>query len=419
MLVVQLSPSWVVLVSRQASTTLDLRRLLLPARLRQPSLVARHLPNLQLIIPFGIIQYETQAPSQEGAFLFSLYGMFDMAAFQTPAQPTLLPAWEQLYYDGDRLRAEVSLLGAAVAGHLQPMSWCRLCPDSSQPWCCHCTRDIECLCCLSTVLNLKPSSPEEAWKQLLPVADLPDALLFWAFIDACQPLLMQSQFSGFCLLQRLAMLLYQQRPGRPDLPYQVLMREATGSLLKTAPKQWLKPGHWYSRPEAYLPQLQVAWVQGRYEAMWLGCLRGQLDGRYFPLSDHHIRGLSVIGEAERCLQLFQQLYNCNPAEFQLGSVSNMLFMALGSEQLPQTFITTLASHFHQLSSQAFSSLSLPAVASCSKTFSVQEKPCLVVVSSDLRQHPVGRFWLPIARHLRPQFRCNQCGWSPPRPGSDP
>ena len=40
MLVVQLSPSWVVRVSRQASITLDLRRLLLPLLLlRQPSLV--------------------------------------------------------------------------------------------------------------------------------------------------------------------------------------------------------------------------------------------------------------------------------------------------------------------------------------------------------------------------------------------
>ena len=45
--------------------------------------------------------------------------------------------------------------------------------------------------------------------------------------------------------------------------------------------------------------------------MWLGFLRGQLDGRYFT-GDHHIRGLSVIGEAELCLQLFQQLYNSNP-----------------------------------------------------------------------------------------------------------
>ena len=29
---------------------------------------------------------------------------------------------------------------------------------------------------------------------------------------------------------------------------------------------------------------------------------------------------------------------------------------------------------------------------------------MVVTSSDLRQHPVGRFWLPIARQLRSRFR---------------
>ena len=32
--------------------------------------------------------------------------------------------------------------------------------------------------------------------------------------------------------------------------------------------------------------------QGRYQDMWLYCLRGQLDGRYLPLSDHHVRGFS-------------------------------------------------------------------------------------------------------------------------------
>ena len=184
------------------------------------------------------------------------------------------------------------------------------------------------------------SSPE-------PLLYGPLILLFWAIYRRLPALADAEPVQRICLLQRLAMLLHLQRPGRPDLPYQVLMREATGSLLKTSPKQWLKPGHWYSRPEAYLPQLQVAWVQGRYEAMWLGCLRGQLDGRYFPLSDHHIRGLSVIGEAERCLQLFSSSHPLSPA----GQRQQYAFMALGSEQLPQAFIT-LAS-FHELSSQAF------------------------------------------------------------------
>ena len=116
----------------------------------------------------------------------------------------------------------------------------------------------------------------------------------------------------------------------------------------------------------------------------------------FPLSDHHIRGLSIIGEAERCLQLFQQLYDSNPAEFQLGSVSNMLFMALGAEQLAQTLITTLTTHFQQLSAQAFHLFRKATVA----PKPLRHETPLVVVSSDLRQHPVGRFWPPIARHLR-------------------
>ena len=63
--------------------------------------------------------------------------------------------------------------------------------------------------------------------------------------------------------------------------------------------------------------------------MWLGCLRSQLDGRYFPISDHHIRGLSIIGEAERCISLFRQLYEITPGDFQLGSIGNLIFMALG------------------------------------------------------------------------------------------
>ena len=187
-------------------------------------------------------------------------------------------------------------------------------------------------------------------------------------------------------------------------PYQAFMREHTGALLKFAPKKLFQPGQCYSQPEPYLTQLQAAWVNGRYEAMWLGLLRGQIDGRFFPLTDHHIRGLSILGEAERCLKLFQQLYNHNPAQFPLGSVSNMLFMALGSEQLPHAFVSTLASHFQELSVEAFVSLPSPLVPPVKKTLRVDEKPLLVVVSSDLRQHPVGRFWLPIARQLRSHFR---------------
>ena len=106
-----------------------------------------------------------------------------MGAFQTPAQPTALPAWEQLYYDGDRLRAEVSLLAAAVAGHVQPNELVAGCAQI------HRSHGVatahEPLSAFTAYQQCQPEplTPEEAWKQLLPVADLPDALLFWAFFS--------------------------------------------------------------------------------------------------------------------------------------------------------------------------------------------------------------------------------------------
>ena len=53
----------------------------------------------------------------------------------------------------------------------------------------------------------------------------------------------------------------------------------------------------------------------------------QIDGRYFPLSDHHIRGYSIIGEAERCIGLFQQLYDIILQNFRLA-VSAICFLWL-------------------------------------------------------------------------------------------
>ena len=327
-----------------------------------------------------------------------------MTAFQTSAQQMVVSAWEQFFYDGDRLRSEVSLFGDALAGHIQPSELSAACIQIHRSHGVNTAHAHLGAFAAYQAHQPEPASHQEAWKQLLPVADLPDSLLFWVLYRRLPELAEADSIQRIRLLQRLAMLLYQHRPSRPDLLYQVLMRDPTGSLLKSAPKQSLQPGQWYSMPEAFLLQLQVAWVQGRYEDMWLGCLKYQLDGRYFPLSDHHIRGLSIIGEAERCLQLFQQLYKRNPAEFQLGSISNMFFMAMGSEQVPHDLVSTLATHFQKLSDTACASINLSVAPTAPKRLSVQEKPLLVVVSSDLRQHPVGRFWLPIARQLRSHFR---------------
>ena len=70
--------------------------------------------------------------------------------------------------------------------------------------------------------------------------------------------------------------------------------------------------------------------------------------------------------------------------------------------MPQKFISTLVSHFNSLAQKSICSDPLPP--SSPKRLEVNERPLMVVVSADLRNHPVGRFWLPIARQVRSQFR---------------
>lgn len=246
------------------------------------------------------------------------------------------------------------------------------------------------------------NNSREYRSQYLLAADCPDALLYWALIRHLPSTGEIGSSQRLNVLRRTAHLLMQRFPNRPDLPYQLLMLEPTGWLLKMAPKVLLSPCAWYSRPESCLPQLQVAWIQGRYQDMWIGTLRGQIDGRYLPLSDHHIRGFSIVGEDERCLKLFQQLYHQNPSEFAIGSISNMLFMALGCEKLQQSFVMALVGHFERLAKSVI--VNLPSSPPLPHRLEVNERPLIVVVSSDLRNHPVGRFWLPIARHLVSKFR---------------
>ena len=77
-------------------------------------------------------------------------------------------------------------------------------------------------------------------------------------------------------------------------------------------------------------------------------------------------------------------------------------MALGCDQLPQRFLNSLVVHFERLAQEAVPEL--PAHPPLPQRLEVNERPLMVVVSSDLRNHPVGRFWLPMVRQLRSHFR---------------
>ena len=156
-----------------------------------------------------------------------------------------------------------------------------MCPDSAQSWCCHIRAADKFLCCFQS-LQPEPESPREAWQQLLPVADLPDALLFWALYRRLPELAEAEPAQRIRFFSGLPCFFISKFAWSPRSSLSGVDARRYWVHAQTAPKQWVKPGHWYSRPEAYLPQLQVAWVQGRYQDMWLGCLRAQLDGRFSP-----------------------------------------------------------------------------------------------------------------------------------------
>jgi hypothetical protein len=317
-------------------------------------------------------------------------------------QPFELQPWQQSFYSGDRLRAEIQLLSSSFLGQANSQDLaigCQLLKAS------HGHTKIDSLTSPFQVFQAalpESKQPLESRKQYLAAADCPDALMLWALIRHSSAMGEVGSSRRLHILSRAAQLLMQRFPRRPDLPYQVLMFEPTGSLLKLAPRALLQPPKLYSKHQCYLQHLQVAWVQGRYEAMWLESLRAQVDGRFFHLSDHHIRGFSIIGEDKRCFDIFKQLYDRNPAEFQAGSISNLFFCALGCEKLSLDFVASLAALYEKLARSSISDL--PSIPSLPMRLEVYERPLIVVVSSDLRNHPVGRFWLPIARQLRSRFR---------------
>ena len=95
----------------------------------------------------------------------------------------------------------------------------------------------------------------------------------------------------------------------------------------------------------------------------------------------------------------------NPSEFQLAVLVICFLWLWAAKVLIKTFVQSLGGHFNELACQ-YSPSALPSLVDNVplSPYQVNERPLLVVVSSDLRSHPVGRFWLPIARQLRTKFQ---------------
>ena len=120
---------------------------------------------------------ENESPLIEGAFCSCNFKIRMAASHQTSPQPTALPAWEKTFYEGDRLSAEVRLFGSAMAGHLHFNELVAGCAQIHRSHGVATEQQPISAFAAFQVCQPEPSSPQEAWQQLLPVADLPDASL--------------------------------------------------------------------------------------------------------------------------------------------------------------------------------------------------------------------------------------------------
>ena len=179
-----------------------------------------------------------------------------MATFQAPSASTPLSDWEKLFYDGYRMRAEVLLFGTAFAGNLQPFELVAGCAQIMRS---HGVTTVEEP--LSNFVAFQARQPEPQLVQrhgsrCCPLLICPIPCCFGSSIDVCRPLLLRNLLRAFACCNDLQCSSTKVGLAAQTFPAGVDSR-GYRQLFQSAPNQLLRPGQVYSRPEAYLPQLQV------------------------------------------------------------------------------------------------------------------------------------------------------------------
>ena len=210
------------------------------------------------------------------------------------------------------------------------------------------------------------------------------------------------------IFRRLLSVLRMCFPRRPDLGLSVVQAYGSAALMQGFFPAYMPASDFYTNHLVCSVYLQALWGKGLYERMYLAYVNYQLHGRPLPVSDYVLRASSVIGLHERVDGLFRAVLQRYVGELQPVSLSNMLFTALGQEHLDKDYVGKLVDHWRLSSgSPGLARSSAPA-----HPFRVSERPTLVVTSADLRMHPVGRFWLPIAKAVRSSFRLIHIAFNP-------
>ena len=318
--------------------------------------------------------------------------------------------WVELFLTGERLRSEVSLHAGRLCGVSSPQveADLRLLHRAAGfPVAASINSDSAAGACaglqtLESAYHAAGSIPRALTALVRSAPLYPDPLLLWAishvFPTASNPAELRLRF------QRVGLLLIRQFPQRFDLLLSLVAAQGAVEVLKSLPNQSAPASLFYTSTQPSLFQLQSLWAKGHYEKLLLTYAHYQLQRRSFPASDYLLRSYSMIGAIDRVDRLFRAIYQRHTAQLVPATLSNMLFTALGLEQLDHAYVQQLVQHWR--------SLTRPAEVYKSCRLNVCERPTLAVVSADLRMHPVGRFWLPLARQLHQHFRLFHLGFNP-------
>lgn len=314
-----------------------------------------------------------------------------------------------LFFQGKRLEAEVVLHAQRLKGQLHSGTDFESGMHQLQrAWGRHTAFSGAALPPLQEQYEALAENPEGLKALIQQDPDYPDPLLLWA-IRVVLPTASCHQKRRHHL-QRIGWLLLRQFPGRLDLLLALVMAESASDVLRSLPNQLLSASAYYTNVQVSIVHVQSLWMKGAYGSLFLVYLSYQMHARWFPSSDYVLRCFTVLGEIDRVDMLFRALYERHAAELQPITLSNMLFTALGLERVDQGYVAQLVGHWRRLTRA--NDLSLPHAESRSSRLSVQERPTLLVVSADLRMHPVGRFWLPVVQKLRHHYRVVHLGFNP-------
>ena len=204
------------------------------------------------------------------------------------------------------------------------------------------------------------------------------------------------------LLDRFGFLLAHRFPMRPDLMLQLLISVNAYSLLKYLPDRLMPPSQYYSDTKCSVFHMHSLWVKGNYDQLIRDYSQYIFYNRWFPQSDFMLRGYTILGLTDRVISLFRMIWSKYHDQLSITTVSNMMFTELGHHTISQDHIANLVKDYRRLSKISFDGcLRSESVLreNTKRKLTVTEKPLVAVVSPDLRNHPVGRFWLPIAKKL--------------------